>query len=273
MSLVSVVIFDLDGTLYEDTEHFDYLAEQYRQRVPAHRQDDYARDYQAIAAGEHPLAIGRVYDVSRDVVLEVNRRLAVQAGWQWDGTPVPATTLAATYLAPIEPDMEAMLSIGDGWWPPQACALHHGATDTRGAFLATKEFVASDAFTLQPIPGLAGALERMRDNGKCLVLATNSHQEDTERLLQRLGLEGYWHALYPDCNKPKRTREVFSAIAARFGAGGRAVLSVGDNFLNEIAPAEDLGFQTLFIDPLGVTRYEYDGPRVQRLGEVLDQFR
>ena len=65
-------IFDLDGTLYEGTAHFDYYAALMKQELPAEWQRAFARDYEKMKRGEHAVKIGTAYDTEQDTILEVD---------------------------------------------------------------------------------------------------------------------------------------------------------------------------------------------------------
>ncbi|WP_236567174.1 HAD family hydrolase [Geobacillus sp. TFV-3] len=59
---IKVIVFDLDGTLYEETSHFDYYAEQVAKRLCETDRPRFWNDYRAVLAGRHPLRIGVMYD-------------------------------------------------------------------------------------------------------------------------------------------------------------------------------------------------------------------
>ena len=64
-----VIVFDLDGTLYEDTHHFEYYAKQLQHKLPAEKRESFWKDYQSALDLQHALQIGRAYDVEQDLVL------------------------------------------------------------------------------------------------------------------------------------------------------------------------------------------------------------
>jgi FMN phosphatase YigB (HAD superfamily) len=59
LSRVNLIIYDLDGTLYEDTHHFDYYAKELKNRLSSDVQDAFQADYEAAVQDKHPLRIGR----------------------------------------------------------------------------------------------------------------------------------------------------------------------------------------------------------------------
>ncbi|MFC3523137.1 hypothetical protein ACFOLK_00405 [Marinococcus halophilus] len=61
-----LLIFDLDGTLYEDTEHFDYYAERLGAFIPEKERTTFFTEYDAVQKGERALQIGTAYDAEKD---------------------------------------------------------------------------------------------------------------------------------------------------------------------------------------------------------------
>ncbi|MGB8955149.1 MAG: hypothetical protein WCC10_07240, partial [Tumebacillaceae bacterium] len=56
---INLIVYDLDGTLYEDTHHFDYYANELKKRLPEDKQAAFQADYEAARRDDHPLRIGR----------------------------------------------------------------------------------------------------------------------------------------------------------------------------------------------------------------------
>lgn len=67
-----VVIFDLDGTLYEGKGHFKLHTENLKSRVREDLQEAFQEKYDQYENGESPLQIGKIYDGERDLI------------WSWD---------------------------------------------------------------------------------------------------------------------------------------------------------------------------------------------
>ena len=67
-----LVIFDFNGTLNEDTDHFVYYSEQLKKQLPGDVQPLFTKEYEKIVSGEHVVIIGKVYDVVRDYVLKLD---------------------------------------------------------------------------------------------------------------------------------------------------------------------------------------------------------
>lgn len=244
-------IFDLDGTLYEDTDHFDYYASLLKKRLPARVAPRFTEEYERMKKGEHPVRIGKIYDVNRDCAITLDPlQEKITTVHDWSGREWSKNKINATYSHPLIFDFENLVAIGDGWWLPYAAARHFGLTaeDTFFCYQETKAYMVTDDFQLTKTPGLKEALHCLRQKQK-LVLITNSESADVKRLLQTLELEDLFHEIVTSAKKPANTKEHFQAMMEKYETAPDETVSVGDNFINEIAPALALGMNALYIQP------------------------
>ncbi|HWI64106.1 MAG TPA: hypothetical protein VNT75_19890, partial [Symbiobacteriaceae bacterium] len=71
LTKVRVIVYDLDGTVYDDNRHFEIYARLIQSQLPEAKQAAFWADYSAVVAGEHPaLRVGTFFDIPRDLVLE-----------------------------------------------------------------------------------------------------------------------------------------------------------------------------------------------------------
>lgn len=265
-----LVIFDLDGTLYEDTDHFDYYAEQLKKELPEESHATFMDEYRKMEAGNHIVTIGKVYDAIRDHVLKLDPvNLMVTEAWTWEGTELDSDTIQRLYPNPISLDFDAMIAIGDGWWLPNVCARHYGAKDTQKAYVKTKDYMATDQFKLTKIPGLRQGIMKLAEK-KTVVLVTNSEHDDVKRLLKNLDLEGLFDEIVTEARKPQYTKNHFSKLLEKYNTAADKAISIGDNYINEIAPAINLGMQTVFIDLYELDYPEYKGHKVKSISNIIE---
>lgn len=246
-----LLIFDLDGTLYEDTDHFDYYCRLMQQRVTDDKKQAFWNTYENMKKGTHPVAIGKVYDIKNDTSVTVDpMTLQVTKVISFDGEEWPEKRIKREYAGELVYDFERLIAIGDGWWLPYATAMHFGLkqSDTWECYNATKEYMVTDQFHLTKTPGLKEGLISLKEEKK-LVLLTNSEREDVKRLLKELELEGIFHALFTEGQKPLKTKEKIHTILDEFGVQPHEAVSIGDNFINEIAPALLMGLKAIYIQP------------------------
>ncbi len=252
MNKITTIVFDLDGTLYEDTHHFHYYADLLKNKLTPEKQKAFEKDYLAVGAGKHTLMIGRVYDAEQDLIL-AHRDGTVTQGWTWTGEEVPKERLANLYAEPLQFDLLNMLSIGDLWWVPVSIAKHYGLSSEEAyhAFLQTREHMMTDDFLLEPLVEFADVLEKLHTKYK-LILMTNSPQTDSDVILKKLGFTSYFHDKIFEANKPINTADRLAYISQKHDVPFNQMLSVGDNYINEILPAARLGCKSICIDPNGI---------------------
>jgi FMN phosphatase YigB (HAD superfamily) len=246
-----LIIFDLDGTLYEDTDHFDYYASLLQKRLPAGQQGAFSEEYRKMKDGSHIVAIGKAYDVNRDCAITVDAMTdKATAVHDWEGREWDQSEVKRNYGDRLHFDFENMIAIGDGWWLPFVTSRHFGLTsqETYICYNTTKEYMVTDDFQLTKTPGLKEGLHSLKQT-KPLVLMTNSEKDDVERLLKELDLEWIFDRIVPSALKPSSTKKHLQALMAYYQVPPEKTLSIGDNFINEIAPALLLGMNALYIQP------------------------
>ncbi|WP_456277383.1 HAD family hydrolase [Bacillus sp. AK128] len=244
-----LIIFDLDGTLYEDTDHFDHYAELLKKQLPEHEQSLYDRDYEAMKAGNHIVQIGKAYDVEKDYVLTLDpMTLKITEVHNWAGESINQSEIGSLYQKPLQFNFENMIAIGDGWWLPFVAAKHYGVKDTYTSYNQTKEYMVTDQFELTKTPGLKNGLLQLKETKK-LVLCTNSDIDDVGRLLKELELDTIFEHILPSSMKPTNTEDHFKKLLQQYECEPSEAVSIGDNFINEIAPALKLGMKAVYIHP------------------------
>lgn len=265
-------IFDLDGTLYEGTDHFDYYAQRLALDVAEEKQKEYWRDYEKMKAGEHPVTIGKAYDTKNDAILTVDpMTLTVVKAVNWEGEQLPEVEAQYGDMQ-IQFDFKNVIAIGDGWWLPCACAIHYGVEECYPRYVETKDYMSTDAFELEKIPELAGFLMELKEKAH-VVLLTNSDEEDVARLLKELGLTGLFHQVVTSAQKPSKTTYYFKEIVKRYDVKPEETVSIGDNFINEIAPALLMGMKAVYISEHAKEADHHDLTQVERLKDWIEQMK
>lgn len=263
------LIFDLDGTLYEDVEHFQYYADLLKEQLEHKNKRKFEAEYKSILNGEHLLTIGKVYDMEHDTIVSVdpftNKVVKVTS---WYGDLWDREEVEKTYPDALQYDFERLIAIGDGWWLPFSVAMHYGmeVEEARACYVKTKDFMATEEFRMSKTKGLKAALKKWKEE-KLLILITNSEDYDVENILNKIDLSGLFHDRIPSAYKPQKTERHFQAIMNRYNLKPDRVISIGDNFLNEIAPALNMGMKALFVQPIDV---KFDHPNLQIVKSLED---
>ncbi|WP_100398979.1 HAD family hydrolase [Bacillus sp. FJAT-44742] len=269
-SKVKLVIFDLDGTLYEDTHHFEFYAEELSKKLKPEKRELFWNDYQSILKGNHPVAVGKIYDAKRDRILTVNpENNNVVKVFDWEGTELDEQSY---YSGSLTYDFDHLIAIGDGWWLPVAAAKHYGVGSTYDSYCKTKDYMQTDEFTFADNPGLRETLLHLGEK-KDLVLITNSQADDVERLLLTLKLHGVFPEVISSAKKPQNTSKHFQELLSRYHVKAEEAVSIGDNYLNEIAPAEQMNMQAILVDPTGKAEVRENTKVVSTLSELFEEIK
>lgn len=253
LNAIRLIVYDLDGTVYDDIRHFELYAKEIQSHLPAEARAGFWADYEATVSGRHPaLRVGSFYDVQHDLVL-LTRAGRVERALHWDGSELPPVVRQHLYPGTVEPDMVRILNVGDLWWVPSAISAHHGGLAENGykSFLRIRDVMSAPDFEVRSITGLAEVVGSLK--GKVVqVLATNSPQPDSEAILAKVGLLGLFDRMFFQSGKPAGLKVIFQELSDQYQLPMSAILSMGDNMVNEIAPARAMGCQTVFIDPHAV---------------------
>lgn len=260
------LVCDLDGTLYEPGEEFDFFARQVRDAIPPARRGAYWAEWQLGREGRHPLRVGRVYDVQRDWAVRLEGGVAAEAFdlaasilHPWPAATwrrVPEAELRRAYPTPgaAAADGRRRLAVGDPWRLVPCLGLRHGAPLERiaAAYHETRRYMASDACRVEPVPGLRELLSRWRAQGVRLVLATDTPPETAAPFLESLGLADLFDECVFGAQKPEGLERLLDRLIGRLGGDAGSVASVGDNWTLDIEPALRRGCPAVFVDRYGV---------------------
>ena len=182
------------------------------------------------------------------------------------------------YLAAVELFLGAGggVDASDGW---EAAVLLAGGERGHSRayaepFERTRAFMLTDACALEVPIGLVELLEASAGSAR-RVLVSNTPSFGVMPLLTRLGLTEQLDEVVCDAAKPHRFAERLSAYAAIEGVPARSVLSIGDHFVNDIAPALEAGCSTAYVNPFGVGprgRAELEAQRLEDLLPAIDSW-
>lgn len=161
----------------------------------------------------------------------------------------------------------------DGWEAAVVLAGGpHGASRMHAdAFARTRAFMLTDECRLEVPDGLVELIEQGSD-GTRQVLMSNTPAFGVMPLLERLGVLGLFDEIVCDAGKPGRFAARLRALARVHDLPPSAVISIGDHFVNDIAPALELGCATAYVDPflVGPTgRATLEAPRIEDLLSAL----
>ncbi|WP_370670819.1 HAD family hydrolase [Alicyclobacillus acidiphilus] len=215
-------IFDLDGTVYGETEHFQTYADELTRFVPQDKQQQFQQEVMNALAESGRSLYGKVYARDTGEVVAVN-----------DGK-----------------QSEAHMHVDDPWGLLQVKAAVYGVPEEarNQAFLATRDWMAAEAFAMRPLVGFREALLRLKAEGRHMVLATNSPEPDSRSILTKLQLIDVFEDFVFRAKKPFETLNHFRRWLDKYDVAPEFAVSVGDHYRNEILPAIQLGMKTVYVD-------------------------
>jgi FMN phosphatase YigB (HAD superfamily) len=238
---IETIIFDLDGTLYDEERIYDRYAEELARLMGAGPREEFLTHWGELKTGTLPSPVGLGYDIERDLLFShAGGRPGAYRTWRGPvQDPVPEAEVEGSLFG----DMR--FNIGDWWGVLSALANTFGLSREQRslAFRATRAHMATPDGALLPDENLGAVLDRLRERGFTLVAMSNSPVDSVQDSLRQLGVAGHFSAVVADAHKPEGMHT--------FLAGDRAahsVLSVGDNYVNDIEPALDAGAAALYID-------------------------
>lgn len=158
------------------------------------------------------------------------------------------TSAVAAFLE--DPDAEERLrSAQDGYQAVAAlCESLDVDPELRDrAYALSREALAHDLGDVRTPLGLAEALSGLEAH---LVVVTNSPRQGLRTLLAHVGVDDLVHEVHTDARKPAGMRPILTGILTRHGLHTvpARLMSVGDIWANDLAPALALGCATAYVD-------------------------
>ncbi len=81
-----------------------------------------------------------------------------------------------------------------------------------------------------------------------------------------------FHEVITSARKPQYTKQRFEEIIARYNTSPEKTLSIGDNYLNEIIPAQTLGMKSIYID-LEEGAMTFGDVKVRSISNLIEQMK
>lgn len=261
-SEIKVVVFDMDGTLYHEDSfvgrYVKYMLENY---FEADELEEIVAETYAILNGEHPAALGKVYDRKTGYLYD-HKSLSLLSAHDWTGKEVQAS----------KPQNKDLMFIGDAWQAAKVVGLYYGASeeDRNHAFAKVRAEMLTPDYAI-PLPAnLSEAIRNLQAEKKIVI--TNSPFESGESFLEFMGLLPLFDEAKYSGNKPLGMYELFHELEEA-GYQPHEILSVGDNGFNDLYPALLKGGRTIYISHYPAVNQPTWDIKVDGLDELADVFR
>lgn len=247
LSEIKVIIFDMDGTLYQEDTFMDryirYLLEGTEWEVET---DAAVAEARKILTGQHPVKFGHFYHKQDDLVLVQEAGKFVQA-FTWEGRVMEGQVFAERYgqLSLGDPCHQY---IGDPWGIVGVIGLKYDIPEDKriAAFDRVRQEMLFEPYQFDCHSELFQAIQQL--DGVKKVLMTNSSVESGIQFLQYMQILHHFDEIYCDAGKPIGMRRYLESLMEG-GYHPREILSVGDNPWNDLYPVKQRGGRTCFISP------------------------
>ncbi|MWV47246.1 HAD hydrolase-like protein [Paenibacillus sp. HJL G12] len=244
---IKVIIFDMDGTLYQE----DSFMERYIRHLlkgTEHEPDTEAavQTAKVIRSGDTGFGFGHFYHL-QDGVMLIREEEGMAQGYVWDGTSVPIPAVGGRYdFGSIEG--AELLHIGDPWGIVAMLSHRYKLPERKltDAFDQVRREMLRDPYRFEIHPGLMQAVEELGVEKK--VLMTNTPQQSGIEFLEYMNMRHVFDEVHCGAGKPEGL-ELYVASLLKQGYGAHEILSIGDNPWNDLHPVRRIGGRTCLISP------------------------
>jgi FMN phosphatase YigB (HAD superfamily) len=242
----------MDGTLYRADAELFYggFVRHLAARLKNGRPLTLLAEYERWRRGDSPFLGDYLYDVRRRWLVSWQDSTAVAAYDPRNGRAVDEQTLAWAYRD--GPPPSRLIGLGDGWTQLGCAAQCYGASlkDISAAYDSFQEEVIADppAFGIVADPYLVETLRLLWKRGYLLGLVTMSSGEAVTGKLRALGVADSFHAVLEGVRKPEGSQDALRRLSEMCGTAVANWLVIGDNPLNDLAPARELGLPTILVN-------------------------
>ena len=251
MSEIKTILFDMDGTLYQDFNfHRDYLRYSlentpYESRLP-----------EALALAERTLD-------GNGLVMNRFYRLpeAVPAEGALEQTLRGAMQLEMQFAHCYEAGLGNLAYLGDPWEVVTLITAAYGVLEQNGeqAFLRVREEMHRRS--IHADPALLSVLLRLKERYHTILLS-NSPEQSASDFIEKLGFQDAFCEKIYDAHKPYGLLKTVYRVHPELREQPEQMLSVGDHAFNEIENILLAGGKTLWMNPYG------DAPQVDTTWSV-----
>lgn len=246
---IKVVIFDLDGTLYQDEQfHKRYLAyllegTQYQEQL-----DSLIEQIDNILYTDYAVKIGCFYSFQHDHFLQVEQG-QVQRAYTWEGAEIGAAECTALYKN-TGFVLNQCLYIGDTWSIVTLISrrLNIANEQLKHAFVRVREEMLSEPFAIRTHQNLLQAVANLTSLHK-KILITNTPAPSGIQFVNYLGLDQAFDQIIYDGNKPDGIKIIIQSLLEQQNLKPAEILSIGDNAWNDLHPVRAIGGRTVWISP------------------------
>lgn len=263
MKDIRVLVFDLDGTLYQD-ENFirPYLTYLFQDDNDASVVTKWQSEAERILKNEHPIKLGHFFSKAhKSGVRHKDGQFIELYNWEGRSLEHPGDGLRHS-----NGDIQY---IGDPWGVLGAIAevVDVPLALRSQAFLNVRRDMIDNLDSLTPHDGLNAAIRGLKSIRHKLLM-TNSPEEAAQDFVAKLGLENAFNKIIYGGNKPEGLIDYVQRYMGETGITPEQIVSIGDNAWNELYPIKRMGGRTVLISPYETHDEEVWDLRIRTLDEL-----
>lgn len=256
MKQVKVVIFDLDGTLYQDRVYYKrFIAHMLRGSVYERDTKKVQDKADAIVEGRDAMKLGHFYDSSNAVKgLSLEERLTIP--------------FIENKVGHFDDYLERKYRfVGDGWNVVFMLAdrLEIAPEAVNAAFRKVRQEMLLDDYAIEVNRELIDVLGKLKGQLEGMYLLTNTPEPEAVDFVSYMGLEDKFTSIHYGADKPFGLMTYLPDILKEHGIEASEVLAIGDHGYNDLYPVHVRGGKTILATPYVVADEMPWSVRVQSL--------
>ena len=238
---IEVVMFDLDGTLYQDASFYKRYTELlFHEHKHEARVGEFLEDMASLLEGRHACSIGDWYHPGSDTWTRGSVEHPVHRDWNGQEVviePLPFSDIPSIYT-------------GDAWSIVAIFAAKYGVDEAQRqrAFQQVRKEMLQGASSFERHQGLYDAIGQLTGVGAKLLM-TNSPENTGSEFIAALGCLELFDKIVYGADKPHGIERYMKEIMERDGWRADQILSIGDHAWNDLYPVQKLGGRTIWLSP------------------------
>lgn len=239
---INVVIFDMDGTLYQDYSFMGrYISKMMNGRFPEAETEETVAWAYGILEGKNPLKMGFMYEPDK-LVFYRQQDMKPVASYNWEGLETELTVN----------EEKPLIYLGDPWGIAQLMAVKKNISEgvVKQAFIDVRSEMLTEAYSIIKQTELFGEIQKLEN--KQVILMTNSPLPTAQEFVDFLEINDVFDEFYFDGKKPFGIQQLLNRLLAE-GYEAHEILSVGDHPWNDLYPVYQAGGHTCLI-----SEYKHD---------------
>lgn len=260
---IKVLVFDLDGTLYQD-ENFvrPYLTHMFEGSNSESVVSMWSREVERMLNGQHALKIGHFFSKAYKSGLR-HRGGEIIGMYDWEGKEGELLT------EPFSHSIDDIHYIGDAWGVLGTIAEYADVPVSKRseAFMAVRREMISELNSVKPHIGVQAAIRGLGSIRHTLLM-TNSPEDAARDFVVKLGLDNAFDAIVYGGEKPHGLSDYLQRYMREHDIAPEQIASIGDNAWNDLYPVKRLGGRTILISPYETHDDEVWDLRLRTLDEL-----